>query len=175
MNAIHDIAKNIRALILDIDGVLASPQLQYCDNGDEIKTFHVRDGLGVQLLLRANIHVGVISGRISNAAKKRVEELGIKHAFFGQSFKIPAYETFKQQVSLEDHEIAYMGDDLPDIPLLQRVGLSITLTEAPDIVKQYARWHIEEKAGNGAVRFVCEQLLIAQNCYENVIQSYLSR
>lgn len=174
MDHVNKIAKNIRALILDIDGVLASPQLLYSDSGDEIKTFHVRDGLGIQLLRQAGIHVGIISGRHSKATEKRIAELGISHAFFGQQNKLPAYESIKTQLSLDDHDIAYMGDDLPDLPLLKRVGLAITLTDAPLIVKQHAIWHVHEKAGNGAVRMVCEQLLIAQNRYESVIQSYLS-
>ena len=163
----------IRALILDVDGVLASPQLLYNDNGDEIKTFHIRDGLGLQLLRLAGFHIGIISGRESKATVKRITELGIEHAFFGQKDKLPAYEALKKTFALEDHQIAYMGDDLPDLPLLKRVGLAITVSDAPDIIKQHAAWHVDMAAGNGAVRFVCEQLLTAQNRYESVVQSYL--
>lgn len=175
MDHLYQATKRIRALILDVDGVLASPQLLYSDNGiDEIKVFHVRDGLGIQLLLKAGIHIAVISGRASKAAERRVQELGITLAFFGQKEKVTAFESIKQTLSLTNEEIAYMGDDLPDIPLLKRVGLSITLSDAPDIVKEYAMWHVEANAGNGAVRKVCEHILLAQNQYENVIQSYIS-
>jgi 3-deoxy-D-manno-octulosonate 8-phosphate phosphatase (KDO 8-P phosphatase) len=163
----------IRALILDVDGVLASPQLQYSDNGDEIKTFHIRDGMGIQLLLRAGIQVGIISGRTSRATEKRIADIGIQHAFFGQKEKITAYESLKKTFALGDQAIAYMGDDLPDIPLLKRVGLSITLADAPEIVKQHASWHITLQAGNGAVRIVCDALLMAQQQYDTVVQSYL--
>lgn len=169
-----DEAKHVRALILDVDGVLAPPQFLYNDQGEETKFFHVRDGLGIQLLFSAGIEVAIISGRQSKATEHRIKELGIKNAYFGQKQKLAAYEKIKQTLSLQDKEIAYMGDDLPDIPVLKRVGLPITLKDSPDIVKEHALWHIEEKAGFGAVRKAAEQILIAQKRYETVLQSYLS-
>jgi 3-deoxy-D-manno-octulosonate 8-phosphate phosphatase (KDO 8-P phosphatase) len=104
---------------------------------------------------------------------RRLKELQIQHAYLGHDDKLPAYEDLKQKLNLKDHEIAYMGDDLPDLPLLRRAGLSITVAEAPEIIRQHVDMITKNKPGNGAVREVCELLMVAQDQYQSVLQSYL--
>lgn len=169
-------AKAIRLLILDVDGVLTSGSLFYANNTDEvveIKGFHVHDGLGMKLLQRAGIEIAIISAKHSKAVTKRLQDLQIKHVYLGHENKIPVYETLKQTLNLEDNHIAYMGDDLPDLPLLKRAGFSITVPQSSDLIKKHSDYITEHKAGKGAVREICELILHAQDRYEAVIQSYL--
>src|SRR5689334_7761226 len=131
-------AKNIRLLILDVDGVLTTGAIYYGSNGGEMKGFHIHDGLGIKLLQKTGVLVAIISGKHSEAVTRRITDLKIKHFYLGQEDKLPAYENLKQQLQLQDHQIAYMGDDLPDLPLLRRAGLAMTVPQAPAIVLQHA-------------------------------------
>lgn len=173
MQFIVEKAKHIRLLILDVDGVLTSGHLCYGSQGDEYKNFHVHDGLGILLIQQAGIKVAIISAKKSAALELRIKDLNIQYAYLGQEKKRPAYEKLKQQLQLADHEIAYIGDDLPDLPLLCRVGLAITVPDAPQIIRQYADWTTAHLGGKGAVREVCELIMQAQGKYQSVIQSYL--
>lgn len=156
---LHERAQQIRLLILDVDGVLTDGQVYFTDTGMEIKSFHVHDGLGIKLVLEAGIEVAVISGRHSKVVTQRMHELGVKHVFQGNVEKTPAYETLKNQLGLSDHEIAYIGDDLPDLPVLQRVGLSVCVANAHPKVKQATVMQTHLAGGHGAVREVCDLLL----------------
>lgn len=173
MQEIHEIAKSIRLLILDVDGVLTSGVIYYDNYQFEMRGFHIHDGLGIKLLQKTGVKVAVISGKKSTAVKKRMKELRIEHAYLGHEDKIIPYEALKQKLALHDHEIAYMGDDLPDLPLLRRAALAITVPEAPATIKQHVDYITNIKAGKGAVREVCELIMNAQGTYETVIQSYL--
>lgn len=166
-------AKKIRLLILDVDGVLTTGAIYYGSNGFEMRGFHIHDGLGLKLLMKANIHIAIISSKKSEAVEKRLKELGITNAYLGQENKLPAYEELKASFSLTDDEIAYMGDDLPDLPLLKRAGFAITVKNAPEIIQQHADYIAKIKPGKGAVREVCELILKAQDKFQSVIQSYL--
>lgn len=173
MQAIVDKAKAIRLLILDIDGVLTTGAIYYGSNGFEMRGFHIHDGMGIKLLQKANIQVAVISGKKSDAVVKRMKDLHIEHAYLGHEDKLPAYEDLKQKLQLTDHDIAYMGDDLPDLPILRRAGFSATLPQAPEIIRQHVDYITKNKPGKGAVREVCELILEAQGQLQNVLQSYL--
>lgn len=174
MQEIDEKAKHIRALILDVDGTLTSGTLYYnADGSDTLKTFHVHDGVGIKLLQKMGISVAIISAKKSEPLLRRIQDLGIQHAYLGHEDKRPAYEELKKILRLNDAEIAYMGDDLPDLPLLIRVGLSAAAQDASEIVKQHVDFISKNKAGQGAVREVCELLLKAQDQYQLVIQSYL--
>jgi len=166
-------AKKIRLLILDVDGVLTTGAIYYGSNGFEMRGFHIHDGLGLKLLMKANINVAIISSKKSEAVEKRLKELGISHAYLGQENKLPAYEELKSTFKLADAEIAYMGDDLPDLPLLKRAGFAITVKNAPEIIQQHTDYITKIKPGKGAVREVCEFILKAQDKFQSVIQSYL--
>ena len=175
MQTIINKAKQIKLLVLDVDGVLTNGLIFYSADGAEMKGFHIHDGLGIKLLKKAGIQVAIISGKKSAAVEKRMQDLRIDHVYLGHENKLPAYEDLINRVQLDDHEIAYMGDDLPDLPLLQRAGLAITVPQAPDIIKQYTDIITTKKGGKGAVREVCELILTAQGRYQAIIQSYLTQ
>src|SRR5690242_17449377 len=112
-------AKKIRVLVLDVDGVLTDGRLTYLPGGGESKTFHVRDGLGVQLLIASGVKVAVISGRESEVVNRRVRELGIELLFVGVADKVEAFESVLKTTSTTEEEVGYVGDDLPDLPLIR--------------------------------------------------------
>lgn len=167
-------AKPIKLLILDVDGVLTNGMLYYDNQGVEIKGFHIHDGLGIKLLQKAGIPVAIISGRKSAAVEMRVKQLNIEHFYLGNEDKLPAYTELKQKLNLSDAQIAFMGDDLPDLPLLKRVGLSITVPQAPVIIREYADLITTLNGGKGAVREACETILQAQGKYQTVTENYFS-
>ena len=149
----------IKLLILDVDGVLTDGKLYFSDNGIEIKSFNIKDGLGLKLLLRHGIEVAVISGRKSIATKNRMHELGIKHVYLGIDDKIKTFDHLKKKLLLKNKNIACMGDDLPDTPLMQKVGFSIAVKDAVPKVRALADYITKATGGNGAVRETCELLL----------------
>jgi len=173
MQDVIDKAKRIRLLILDVDGVLTSGTIFYSNLGDELKGFNILDGLGIKLLQRAGIMVGIISARKSQLVERRVQELGIQHSYLGRDPKLPAYEELKTRLNLVDEEIAYMGDDLPDLPLLRRAGLAITVPNSSASMRQHVDITTINYGGQGAVREICEFILKAQNKYETMLESYL--
>lgn len=169
----HDHAKHIRLLILDVDGILTTGIVQYGSNGAELKGFHLHDGMGIKLLQKAGIPVAIISAKKSAAVTHRLNDLNIQHIYLGYEDKLPAYEDLKLKLNLHDDNIAYMGDDLPDLPILRRVKLAITVPQAPEIIKQHTHLITTKKGGKGAVREVCDMLMEAQGLYETMIQHYL--
>jgi 3-deoxy-D-manno-octulosonate 8-phosphate phosphatase (KDO 8-P phosphatase) len=173
MPAINEKAKAVRLLILDVDGVLTSGVIYYA-NGDQFKGFHVHDGLGIKLLQKAGIEVAVISAKKSELVSRRLAELQVEHIYLGHEEKLAPYQELKQKLQLNDADIAYMGDDLPDLPVLRRVGFAVTVPQAPEIIKQHVDFITKIKAGKGAVREVCELILEAQGLYQGVIESYLA-
>lgn len=166
-------AKAIRLLILDVDGILTTGAIYYGNDNFEMRGFHIHDGLGMKLLQKSGVKIAIISGKNSPAVAKRLQDLKIEHVYLGYEEKIPAYEDVKKKLNLTDNEIAYMGDDLPDLPLLVRVGLSISVKQAPTIIKQRVDLITQNKPGKGAVREICDWLMETQGTYESVIQSYL--
>lgn len=171
---IYEKARSIRLLILDVDGVLTSGIIYYGSQGIELKGFHIQDGMGIKLLQKTGVIVAVITAKKSEAVERRLQDLKIEHVYAGNSDKLPAYENLKQKLNLTDNAIAYVGDDLPDLPLLRRANLSITVPKAPDIIQQHVDFITKNKGGKGAVREVCELIMMAQDSYQSVIQSYLS-
>jgi 3-deoxy-D-manno-octulosonate 8-phosphate phosphatase (KDO 8-P phosphatase) len=150
---------NIKLLILDVDGVLTDGKIYISDNGIETKSFNIQDGLGLKLLLNNAINIAVISGRKSNATKIRMRELGIKHAYFGATDKIKIFNSLKKKLRLKNENIAYIGDDLPDLPIMQQVGFSIAVANAVPKVRKIADYVTKNKGGKGAVREACDMLL----------------
>lgn len=175
MSSSEEKAKAIRLAIFDVDGVLSNGLLKYGTNGTEIKSFHVHDGLGMKLLQKYGVEVAIITARKSDAVTQRMQDLKISHVYQNASDKVLAYEELKKLLKVSDNEIAYMGDDLPDLPLLRRAGLAVTVPNAPAIIKQHANIVTKAKGGKGAVREFCEFILNAQGNYENAIQEYLQR
>ena len=175
MDTISEKAKNIKLVIFDVDGVLTPGTLTYSHDGIEVKNFHVHDGQGIKLLKQSGVDIGIITTCKSPIVKKRMQDLGITHVYQDKVDKLPAYEELKLKLNLNDEEIAYVGDDIPDLPMLKRVGLAITVSNAPKIIQQHTHWITKAKGGKGAAREVCDFIMQAQGTYQNIIDSYLQR
>lgn len=159
---IEKLAKNVQLLILDVDGVLTDNGLYLDDKGNESKRFNVVDGVGIRLAQKAKVEVALISGRPSKATQFRASQLRIKHVYLGQPDKTKAYQKLKRSLKVKDDQIAYIGDDLLDVPLLRQVGLPICVRNANPKVKRFAKLVTKAQGGDGAVREVVEMLLKAR-------------
>jgi len=155
-------ARAVKALLLDVDGVLTDGRVLYMADGQEARAFHVRDGLGLQLLGAAGITVGLLSGKKSEVVRRRGEELGIELMMLGVEDKVEAYDSACQQIDCKDEHIAYVGDDLPDLPLIRRSGLGFAVADAAAEVRAAAHIVLRANGGQGAVREACERLLKAR-------------
>ncbi len=159
---LDEIAKNIKLLILDVDGVLTDGSIILDNNGNEIKAFHVRDGHGIVMLLKRGIKVALITGRYSKVVEIRAKELGIGDVFQKCHKKEIAYKKLADKYNLEDNEIACMGDDVVDIKLLKMCGMPIAVADAHEEAKACSILITKEKGGRGAVREVCDFILKAK-------------
>ena len=166
--------RSIRLLLLDVDGVLTDGSLIYGPNGEELKPFNVRDGLGIRLAMRGGIEVGIVTGRGGAALKERCRDLGIQRLFDEIENKKSILAQVTGRDALTPDQIAFVGDDLIDLPLLTRVGLPIAVADAHPEVRRAAAWTTQAPGGRGAVREVCEGLLCAQNLWSGIIESYLT-
>lgn len=155
-------AARIRCLFLDIDGVLTDGKLYIGPGGQELKTNYVRDGLGIKLLLKAGVQVAVISGRPSEAMRERLAFLGVRHVVLDNEDKLPVYERIQAQLGLKDADCAMMGDDVPDLPVMKRVALALTVADAHPEALRAAHWISGCPGGQGAVREACDLILAAQ-------------
>jgi 3-deoxy-D-manno-octulosonate 8-phosphate phosphatase (KDO 8-P phosphatase) len=153
-------AARIRLVLLDVDGVLTDGRLYYGPQGEAMKAFDVKDGHGI-VLLRDHLDFGVISGRPGQASQRRLEELRVKHLIFGQIDKLAGYAQL-QHLGFADHEVAYMGDDLNDLPLLRLVGLSAAPADARPEVRAAVHFLTRAPGGRGAVRELCDLLAAAR-------------
>jgi 3-deoxy-D-manno-octulosonate 8-phosphate phosphatase (KDO 8-P phosphatase) len=160
--AVRKRAKKIRCLFLDIDGVMTDCKLYLTHDGEELKAVNVKDGLGMKLLMKAGIEVAVISGRPSVAMQKRLSFLGLKHVYLNTEDKLPAYEAIKARLGIGDEQCAHMGDDTPDLPLLERVGLALVVADAHPKAKAAAHWISSNRGGDGAIREAADLILAAQ-------------
>ncbi|MEW6585134.1 MAG: HAD-IIIA family hydrolase [Nitrospirota bacterium] len=165
-------ARGIKLLILDVDGVLTDGGIILDNNGNEFKMFHVRDGHGMKMLARAGIKVALITGRHSLVVERRASELGITDVFQRCFDKRIAYGQLAEKYSLLDSEIAYVGDDIVDIPVLKRCGLAVAVADADEEVKAGAKMITRKGGGRGAVREVCDLLLKAKGIWGKIIDEY---
>jgi 3-deoxy-D-manno-octulosonate 8-phosphate phosphatase (KDO 8-P phosphatase) len=161
-------AKKIKLLILDVDGVLTDGSIILDNHGNELKSFHVRDGHGIKMLMNAGIYVALITGRQSKVVEKRANELGIRDVFQKCHDKTIAYDELARRYSLDDSEIAYLGDDIVDIPVLKKSGLPVVVADADETAKNFALMVTAKEGGRGAVREVCELLLKAKGLWEDL-------
>ena len=173
MEALLEKARAIRCLICDIDGVLTDGRIFLSAQGEEFHVFHAQDGLGLKMLLRAGIEIGVITARTSPLGKSRLEELGIKHIYQGQENKRTAYAKIRDDIKLEDRQIAFIGDDLVDLPCIRQAGLGITVPNAVPFVIKHADWQTTKMGGAGAVREVVELILSAQDKLDKIHEFFL--
>ena len=166
-------AREVRLLILDVDGVLTDGSLQFDNHGEEYKTFNSLDGHGIRMLLDNAIEVAVITGRKSKIVSHRMSDLGVKHIYQGCRDKLSAFEELLLTTRLKPELAAYVGDDLPDLPIMQRVGLAIAVNNAHAFVKQHCDWVTTLPGGKGAVREVTDFILESQSVLKARQQQYL--
>ncbi len=166
-------AKKIKLLMLDVDGVLTDGRLYYTDHGEEIKAFNVLDGHGIVMLKDAGIKTAIISGRKSQAVKERARELGIKYVYQGIFDKVRVMEKIIKAEKITSENVCYIGDDVTDLALLQRVGLSATVSNGVAEVKSRVDYITTKKGGKGAVREVAEIILKAKGVWERTINNYI--
>ncbi len=164
--------KPIRLLILDVDGVMTDGRIIYDANGIESKFFNVKDGHGIKMLQRSGVQVGIISGRESRVVTNRAAELGITLVYQKALDKIGPYEEMLRTTRLQDHEVAYMGDDILDVPVMRRVGFAAAPADAVVDVLPHVHFVARNRGGWGAVREVCDFLLKVQGTWDEVTARY---
>jgi 3-deoxy-D-manno-octulosonate 8-phosphate phosphatase (KDO 8-P phosphatase) len=169
-----DKAQHLKLLILDVDGVLTDGRLFFDDQNREYKFFHARDGHGIKLLRQSGVEVAVISGRKSASVEQRMKSLGISYIYQGQEDKTMAFDELIKTLDLKPEQVAHMGDDVLDLPIMKRAGLAIAVADAHFAVKDYADYCTELAGGTGAVREVCDAIMQAQGKLQAVIDSYLA-
>jgi 3-deoxy-D-manno-octulosonate 8-phosphate phosphatase (KDO 8-P phosphatase) len=162
MSPTENRAAVVRLLALDVDGVLTDGLIYYGNSGEELKTFNIKDGLGIKLLQKAGVRVAIITGRQSQIVTRRARELGIEDVIQGRDDKRQALLELCQHHGIGIEECAYMGDDLPDLGAITVAGLGMTVADASDAVRDAAQWRSRFNGGCGAVREACEFILSAR-------------
>lgn len=152
-------AKKIKLLLMDCDGVLTDGRLYFSESGETLKVFHVRDGQGIVSWHKAGFMSGIISGRNSKIVERRATELGISYIRQSSQDKLFDFEDILEETGLSPDQVAYIGDDIPDIPLLKAVGFSVAVADAAEEVFADVHYITKNKGGNGAVRELCDLLL----------------
>jgi 3-deoxy-D-manno-octulosonate 8-phosphate phosphatase (KDO 8-P phosphatase) len=165
----EDRLKQIKMVLLDVDGVLTSGDIIYSDSGEQTKIFNVKDGVGIRLLKEAGIKVGIITGRKGRALRHRCDNLGIDLIFDGIMRKDQALEAAAARTGISEQAMAYVGDDLPDLPAMKRVGLSVAVADAHEILRRQAHMTTRARGGTGAVREISEAILKAQGLWDDLI------
>jgi 3-deoxy-D-manno-octulosonate 8-phosphate phosphatase (KDO 8-P phosphatase) len=166
-------ASRIKLLLMDCDGVLTDGRLWLTEDGDEQKSFNTHDGLGLSLLHRGGLKSGIISGRTSKTLTRRAEELGVEFVRQGDPDKIEAFEQVLRQAGVDENEVAFVGDDLTDIPIMQRAELSVAVANAVEETRSVAHYVTRAKGGQGAVREVIELILKSQGRWSDLVDQYL--
>lgn len=161
--------KQVRLVLLDVDGVLTAGEIIYDDTGRQIKIFNVKDGIGIRLLKEAGIGVGIITGRTGQALRHRCENLGIDLIFDGVLRKDKALKKISASTGIDTAAMAFVGDDLPDLPIMKQVGLAVAVGDAHEIVRQQAHVVTQAPGGRGAVREISEVILKAQGKWDDLI------
>jgi len=167
------LAKEIRLLLLDVDGVLTDGSIVYGNAGAELKSFNIKDGFGIRLLREAGVEVGIITARRSEAVERRAQDLKLAHVYQGVGNKIEAFAEILAAQKLTPQQVAYMGDDWLDLPLLSRVGLAVTVADGVAEVKAVAHYVTRQAGGCGAVRELCELIIEARGLREELLGRYL--
>jgi 3-deoxy-D-manno-octulosonate 8-phosphate phosphatase (KDO 8-P phosphatase) len=170
--AVQKKAAKIRLLLLDVDGVLTDGGIMIDDRGVESKRFDVRDGQGITLLIHAGIQVGLLTGRYSNVVRRRAKELGVTIVYQNVQNKTEIYERIRRKIGLKDEQIAYVGDDIMDLPVLRKAGLAITVRDGWPGLRVEVDYVTQTKGGRGAVREISELLLKEQGLWNHLTRRY---
>lgn len=166
-------AARIRLLVLDVDGVLTDGRLYFSENGDELKTFDTQDGHGIKMLQQAGIPCAIITGRNTKLVERRARNLGIAHLLQSREDKLVALRELIGPLGIALNEVAYAGDDWPDLPAIRAAGLGIAVANAHDVLYEHADYVTSLSGGRGAVREICDLLLQAQGLFEAALAPYL--
>jgi 3-deoxy-D-manno-octulosonate 8-phosphate phosphatase (KDO 8-P phosphatase) len=166
--------QNIKLLILDVDGVMTDGGLTIGDDGQEYKTFHAHDGLGMKLLKASGVSLAIITGRTSNVVKKRAESTGVTHFYQGAEDKLEAFRDLMQSSGLQAEQCAFMGDDVVDLPPMLQCGLAIAVPDSPRLLLERVHYVTRKAGGHGAVREVCELIMQAQGSFDAQMAQFLT-
>ena len=166
-------AKHIKLVALDVDGIMSDGKIYFSAKGDELKGFNILDGLGLKQIMAAGITVAVITGRSSPLTEKRMQDLGISHLMQGREDKKIALQELASTLDIPPEAIAYMGDDLPDLPAIRYAGLGVTVPNGYWLVQEHADYCTQVNGGNGAVRELCDLLLTAGDHLGAALAPYL--
>ena len=165
-------AKSIRLLLLDVDGVMTDGRVVFADSGEEVKAFDVKDGHGIRMLMRTGVSVALLTGRESRVVLHRARDLGIDMVYQGAKDKLSVFEGILREKGFKGEEVCYVGDDLVDMPVMKRAGLSISVADASEELKGSVDYVTSMPGGRGAVREVCELILKAQGKWEDATSRY---
>mmetsp|Transcript_587 Transcript_587/g.396 ORF Transcript_587/g.396 Transcript_587/m.396 type:complete len:180 (-) Transcript_587:2961-3500(-) len=164
---------SVKILLLDVDGVLTEGSIIYDDKNIETKAFNTKDGLGIKLLMEAGIQVGIVTGRRSNSLLHRCNNLGINLIFDGVSDKEQIIYYIEKKTNIDAKNMAFVGDDLPDIPIMKRVGISVAVSDANKLLIEFADIVTKAKGGKGAVREICEVILKAKGLWAESVKRFI--
>ncbi|WP_305075904.1 HAD family hydrolase [Microbulbifer sp. ALW1] len=170
----HHKLSRVRHLILDVDGVLTDGRLYFDNHGNELKTFHTLDGHGIKMLQQSGVAVAIITGRRSSLVEKRAHDLGITRLIQGREDKFRAFQELFANEAFDLEQIAYVGDDYPDLQLMTRVGCPIAVPNAAQPVLDRALFVTQRSGGAGAVREVCDRIMQAQGTFDAALAPYLA-
>ncbi len=173
MSDIQARAQKIKLLLLDVDGVLTDGKLYFGNDGSELKAFSTLDGHGIKMLQKSGVRVGIITGRTSQLVSQRAANLGIEILIQGREDKLAAATDIMTDLQLELEQIAFMGDDYPDLAVIRRAGLGMTVANGHPAVVEHAHWQSQKEGGAGAVREACDLIMQAQNTYQTALEAYL--
>ncbi len=166
----RNVSESIQLILSDVDGVLTDGRIIYDNAGVETKVFHVRDGVGIKLWQKSGFAFGIVTSRNSQVVRVRAAELGVTHVRQGFEEKLPAALELMKAAGVELHQVCYIGDDLPDLPVMRRVGLAVAPADAAADVRQAAHWVLRSAGGAGCVRELIERLLKAKSRWEEHTQ-----
>ncbi|EEH70185.1 MULTISPECIES: KdsC family phosphatase [Acinetobacter] len=172
--ALQEKARHLQALVLDVDGILSDGFVTLTNSGDEIKSFDIRDGLGMKLVQKAGMKVIIITGRKSNIVEKRMSDLGVDLVFQGREDKGVALREACAQFNILPEDCLYMGDDWPDLSAFSISGMCVTVPNGHEEVRRRAHLVTQAMGGRGAVREVCDMLLTAKGVYQELLEKYLA-
>ncbi len=173
MEKLMALAATIELVIFDVDGVLTDGTLFLGDDGQEYKAFNSRDGHGIRMLHETGVRSAILTGRKSNVVNHRARDLGIEYVMQGHRDKRPAFEALCQETGLTPEVMAYVGDDVVDLPVMTRVGMAIAVNDAHALVRRHAHWTTSAPGGRGAAREVCEFLMEARGVLDEKLRTYL--
>lgn len=166
-------AKAVKLAVFDVDGILTDGRLYFLEDGSEMKAFNTLDGQGFKMLIASGVAIAIITGRTSPMVERRAKALGVAHLVQGREDKRAVLEQLMAELSLDYAQVAYLGDDLPDLPAIRRVGLGMTVPNAAPFVRQHAHGITQARGGEGAAREFCELILAAQGNLDAAYADYL--